>query len=218
MRICLGVHATEVVPSTVYFNHLVEFAGWAKRHELAFVGCEKVTVAKARNFIVKHALGLGCTHWMSVDTDHYFRPNALDLLVENADAAMVSGLICKRGFPFETVAFKRMPNGVKNNIILKPGMGVVEVDGCAMGCTLINLEWVQKLDKPWFYDSKDKRSDLTMCENLQALGGHILVDTRVEVGHRLVTPVVWPETADEARAQYVRHGVGQDESQLETYE
>ena len=204
MKIAIGIHGTENVTTQVYFNHIGAISSWAKSFDLTLIGIAKMKVAAARNSIVRRAFEQGCTHWLSLDTDHCVRDDLLPLLVENASAAMVSGLVCKRGFPFDIVAFK-IPSVLDTPlpIVLEPDTGVHVVDGCAMGCTLINLEKLRELPKPYFYDTPAKRSDLNLCYAFREKDESVLVDTRAWVGHETLPQVIWPKNLDKLRALYI---------------
>lgn len=216
MRVCIGVHSTEVVLTEIYLNHMAMAARWAKACEIVIIGTEKVKNAKARNVIAEEAIKQECTHWLALDTDHLVRENLLPLLLEHKDAAMVSGLICKRAFPFSIVGFKS-PKGQKRlvPIYLEPNTGVREVDGCAMGCTLINLKLLQELEKPWFFDLKTKRSDLNLCKAFREKGHPIYIDTRAIVGHVVNAPVIWPDQATSMRKLVLESGfIGEGNNEL----
>jgi hypothetical protein len=88
--------------------------------------------------------------------------------------------------------------------MLLPFSGLVSVDGCAFGCTLVNLEKLQKLPRPWFYDDRVGRSDLNLCRAFRAVGERLLIDTRAAVGHLGDPTIVWPDTADDARQEVLR--------------
>lgn len=202
MKIALGLHVAEAIWPEIYFNHLSCMSKMARKHDLVLCGTSRLKVASARNRIVDVAIKEGCSHILFIDSDHILPDDILDLLVESADAAMVSGLICKRKFPFEAVAFKFLPGGDFDEIIVKERKKIIEVDGCAMGCTLINLEHIQTLEKPYFYDAK-MRSDLNIAVNFKARGLKILIDTRISIGHLGDAPVITPENADSLRRQCV---------------
>jgi len=206
MRIAIGVHSTDTVNSTVYFNHIMMFSKWAKEFELAFVGLRRVKVERACNMTVDTARKLDCTHVLFIDDDHILMPNMLPLLAENADAAVVSGLICKRLFPYETVAFQTI-NDNFTLVQLKPNTGVREVEGGAFGCTLINLSRLTKLKDPLFVTNGEQRYDVNFFRNVHAAGERIVVDTRVSVGHIGDPPVVWPENATRLRTERINRGL-----------
>lgn len=201
MRIAIGVHSTDTICSTIYFNHIMTFTQWVKMYDMAFIGLRRVKVERACNQTVDAARRMDCTHVLFIDDDHVLKENMLPLLLENADATVVSGLICKRLFPYETVAFKTSPAGVYTLMQLEENTGVREMDGCAFGCTLVNLEKLRELPKPWFVTTEQQRYDVNFFRNVRAMGGKVLVDTRVSVGHISDPQVVWPETATMLRRE-----------------
>jgi GT2 family glycosyltransferase len=204
MRIGIGVHTTNTVDAAVYFNHVMTFAKWAKRYDLAFIGMRRVKIEKACNLTVTKLRRLGCTHVLFVDDDHILQDDMLEKLLATAErehAAMVSGLICKRLFPFETIGFARRGAERRlSEIPLPSGVGPVEVDACAFGCTLVDLERLQRLPMPWFETVPGRRFDVNFCNKLRDAGEHVFVDTNVSVGHVMDPTVVWPENATELRA------------------
>ena len=203
MKIGLGLHFQDTVHTTVYLNHLTAFCGWAKRYEIALAGVRRVKVAQARNLIVQELLKQGCTHWLSIDDDHIIPDNMLDLLVESADAGMVSGLVCKRGYPFELVAFKDVADIGLRPAYFLPDTGVHEVAVCAFGCTLINLKALEGVPTPWFVDTPEHRSDVNFCTKVRDAGLKILVDTRVSIGHMCNPQVITPQLATAWRKQII---------------
>lgn len=211
MKIAVGAHIGEAISPQIYFNHSSVIALWAKKYDLTMVGTWRQKVASARNTIVDAAIGQGCNNLLLIDSDHLLPDDLLDCLVENADAAVVSGLICKRYFPYETVAFKFTSDTEIHQCMVTARGKVIEVDVCAMGCTLINLDILKslyenkKLEKPFFYD-EHFRSDMNFCMNLRKAGQRILLDTRVDIGHLGDPPVIMPSNAQEARERYVRAG------------
>jgi hypothetical protein len=130
-------------------------------------------------------------------------------LVENADAAIVSGLICKRLFPYESIVYKCTPDGELQQCQINAVGKVLDVDACAFGCTLINIDFLVenyekgKIEKPFFFD-KSMRSDLNFCMSMRKLGGKVLLDTRVEVGHITEPSVVTFSNAQAMREDYLK--------------
>lgn len=200
-QIGICIHGTENVPTQVYFNHIEVIAGWNKAYPLGLFGLSRIKVAKARNMLTKLADEANCSHVLFLDTDHMIDSSMLPKLMENADAGMVSGLVCKRGYPYICVGFCRHPDGSGrlHQIVLEPNTGVHKVDGCAFGCTLINMDCLRKLPKPWFYDTVDRRSDLNLCDAMRKADFEVLLDTRVEVGHLGDVPIIWPGISESLR-------------------
>ena len=211
MKIAIGSHVGEAIAPLIYFNHISALTHWAKKYDLLMLGTWRQKVANARNTIMEQAIKNECTHVFFLDSDHLLADNLLDLLVDNADAAMISGLICKRYFPFETVAYRCTNDGEIQQCIISARNKVIEVDACAMGCTLINLDIVKrlmiegKLKKSPFYDAHF-RSDLNFCSDLRKANEKVLLDTRTSVGHLGDPPVITPENAQEQRESYVKAG------------
>lgn len=208
MKIALGIHVGEALLPPIYFNHLSVIASWAKKYDLLLLGTWRQKVANARNTIVDQAMKNACSHVFFMDSDHLFSDDLLDLLVENADAAMISGLICKRYYPYETVAFMNTSDGVIQQCIVDARDKIIEVDACAMGCTLINLDILsalfneKKIKKPFFYDDHF-RSDMNFCTSLRKCGQKVLIDTRTAIGHLGDPPVITPKNAQAHRENYV---------------
>lgn len=202
MKIALGIHLAEGVLPQVYLNHIGAVAQWSKKHDITLIGTYRAKVASARNSIVEKAIETKHSHVFFLDSDHIVSDDLLDLLVESADAAMVSGLICKRVFPFETVAFRFMENRELMLVIIKERDRVVPVDACAMGCTLINLEHLKKLQRPYFFDS-EFRSDINLCLAFRALDLSVCIDTRAEVGHLAEAVIIRPSQAQALRERVI---------------
>jgi len=198
MRIAIGTHLSEAVLPQVYFNHIGVIARWAKQYDLVMTGTHRTKVAAARNRIIDAALAERCDHVLFIDSDHLLPDNMLDCLTENAAAAMVSGLVCKRLFPYDTVAFKLLPDGQLQQIVVNARGKVIEVDGCAMGCTLINLDLIKQLERPYFRD-RFFRSDLGLCLAFRRKGMKVLLDTRVEIGHLSDPLIITPGNAERVR-------------------
>lgn len=206
MKLAVGMHVCESVLSPVYFNHLSVVYAWAKKHDFMFIGMQRMKVAAARERIMEEALQADCTHLFFMDADHILVDETLGLLLEHKEAAMVSGLICKRSYPFETVAFKFV-SGMNHGLVLaqlKANGKLYDVDACPFGCNLLNLTKIKKLDIPYFADGKF-RSDISMCLKIRdELQEKIYVDSRVVVGHLGDAPIVFPHTAQVMREEHVK--------------
>lgn len=208
MKIAIGAHVGEALPPPIYFNHISTIAHWAKKYDLMLLGTWRQKVAHARNTITEQSIKAGCSHVLFLDSDHLIPDDLLDHLVEHADDAMISGLICKRYFPYETVAYRFTVDGELQQCVVNVRDKVIEVDACAMGCTLINLDILKKLIKEGkmkqncFYDDHF-RSDLNFCIDLRKNGYKIFLDTRASIGHLGDPPVITPANAQSYRESYV---------------
>jgi len=183
MKIAVGVHSESTIDAEVYFNHISAIGYWAQKNDITFIGVSRVKVAAARKKITEIAIEASCDYILFLDTDHLISANMLELLLENKDAAMVSALVYRRLFPFTPIVFKLDKQGLLQDALINPNTGVYNVDGCAMGCTLINLALLQQLKKPYWED-KHFRSDLNLCTKFkEELNARICVDTRIMVDH-----------------------------------
>ena len=193
LRIGVGVHAHWVVDFDVYFNHSYIFQHWVQKYDIWMMGYKGLLAADARELMVGTAIEQGCSHLLVLDADHIIPEALLDLLLESKDEAMVSGLVCRRFYPFDQVAYGKIDRD-DSFIPIEVDMNgsVYEVGACAFGCTLINLEKIQKLEKPWFRDTCEKRkdgsyrnmrSDINLCDAFRAAGEKVWIDSRVLVLH-----------------------------------
>lgn len=209
-RIAICTHAFESVNFSVYYNHMYCLGSWSKEFDLALIGKKGLDAAVARNQMVDLAKERECTHMFFVDADHILPPEALPLLMENADEAMTSALVCKKGEGFPQVAWLVNGEGLGRKYLatnLPLDGQIYEVGACAFGCTLINMEKLLRLNKPYFRDTcegmpgeKDPtniRSDINLCNAFrEQLKEHIFVDTRVLIGHYGYSDVIYPQNAE----------------------
>jgi hypothetical protein len=201
----VATHAFRFIDFDNHFNHLYCVARWAHRYDLVFIGKKGLHAAKARNMIVDIAIEHNCTHLLFMDADHIFPMSTLDLLMENKDEAVVSGLVCKKGENFCQVAYGKLKDGKYLPLDLELNGQVIEVAVAPFGCNLVNLKEVQRLQKPYFRDTcvdidgsgtpTNLRSDVNFCDAIRAVGGRCWIDTRILVGHTWVEHAVYPQNA-----------------------
>ena len=213
MRIGIGIHGVSTVPTAIYFNHLARMGSWmkwavAEGHSLAMVAVDRTIVSRAREKIVKDLLELECDYWLSLDTDHVVPVELLpELFKLFPGPAMASGLINKRVYPFEPVVYGLVDagNGEKMfmGLQIDHHTGVHEVDGCAFGCTLIDLKKTEALPTPRFRDTSKGRSDLNLCKAFREKGERVLVNSDIMVGHLAQPYPVTPDTVEERRARVI---------------
>ena len=203
-RVAICIHALNHVDFDVYFNHIYSISHWVQQYDICFATCYGADTATARNQIFDRVLELDAPYAFLMDADHLFPVEALPLLMENKDEAITSGLVCKKGQGFQQVAW-----GFKDGMWIEaelPLLGdTIEVAACAFGCTLINIEHLRRLKKPWFRDEcipnchghlANQRSDIGLCIAFRDIGQRVFVDTRVLVGHRGIPRTVYPQNAE----------------------
>jgi 2-polyprenyl-3-methyl-5-hydroxy-6-metoxy-1,4-benzoquinol methylase len=223
------VHSNGPIEPMVYFNHMGCLMKWSKRFTIVFLGIDRYRVADARNILVDTALSLGCTHILSVDSDHIIPDHMLECLSKNEEASVVSGFITKRKPPYDQVGFVEVENEYCPVDLDCDGRSYL-VTVAAMGCTLIDTEVFKKLKKPYFHDSTEqrkngefynKRSDINFFEALRDAGFTAIIDTRVLVGH-LGDPVIMfpnaiPNTTELNRRSGIRNELDSLKYQKEVY-
>lgn len=202
MRIAICTHVFDNVDYDVYFNHMHCVSKWAKEYELVFVGKKGLGAAQARNAIIERCFKQECSHAFFLDGDHFVHVDSLPYLLETKDAAMVSGVICKKGEDFQQVAWEIHEVEGKDQYfqVTLPLDGLIyQVSVCAFGCTLVNLSMLKKLKKPYFRDTCvdgiNIRSDVNLCCAFRDIGEKVWVDTRVLVGHRGKSRIIYPQNA-----------------------
>lgn len=205
----IATHAHSVIDFDMHFNHSVMLERWGAKHDISMLGYKGLMAADARELSCNVAIEQGCTHIFFLDADHIIPEETMDYLLESKDEAIVSGLICRRFYPFEQVVWgkiDRTDTYVAAN--LKLDGNIYEVGVCAFGCTLINLEKLKELEKPWFRDTckrndegnlRNVRSDINICNLFRANGEKVWIDTRILVGHAGVNLIVYPQNADDLK-------------------
>lgn len=206
--IAICTHVFNEVDFDVYFNHIWCISQWALDYELVFVGKKGLNAANARNAMIERCYEKKCTHALFLDGDHFVPVETLSYLMGTSDQAMVSGLVCKKGERFQQVCWliKEERGNKRYHQLTLPLDGLVhEVSVCPFGCTLINLSMLKKLKKPYFRDTCDNlddegvpvnvRSDVNLCTMFKDIGESVWVDTRVLVGHKGVSSIVYPQSA-----------------------
>jgi len=206
--IAICTHVFNHVDFDVYFNHMYCIANWAKKYDLVFAGKSGVQAATARNLIIERCFEHKCTHAFFIDGDSLIPADALDFLLETGDQAVVSGLVCKRGETYQQVCWQVKEVKGKNQyyaLTLPLDGKTYEVSVGPFGCTLINLEKLRKLKKPYFRDTcepdndgklQNIRSDVNLALAFRDIGEKSWVDTRVLVGHLGVPSIVYPQSSE----------------------
>ena len=206
-RVAFCTHVFNSVPFEIYFNHMHCAAEWARTYDLVFMGRKGLSAATARNQLSEMAIENNCSHLLIVDGDHLIPKQLLDHLWDTRDEAMVSGVICKRGNSYEQVCYQRNEEGLYTQVDLPLDGRCYQVAVCAFGATLINLEKLQKLKKPFFRDTFESaaknsepynfRSDVNLCKAFYEIGEKCFIDTRVLVGHYGCDNIVYPQNAQQ---------------------
>lgn len=156
-------------------------------------------VGDARNRIIARAKSKKTQYVFFIDDDVLFPGNAFATLYKtmiSTNAAIVSGLYYTKGFPSWPLVFRGYSNASFRG--WRKG-DIVEVTGCGMGLTLIDMRIFEnpEITEPYFYTTRDsilsedgtwvKQSgteDLYFLAKVIKAGYRVLVDTNVFAMHR----------------------------------
>jgi hypothetical protein len=201
-RIALCIHLYNNIDSTIYFNHMSCIRKWSKDYDVVILGRRGMQTAPAREIIVEEALAQKCDFAFFLDGDHMMPLKTFELLLEGSDDyAMCSGLVNMKCGDYRPVYWLKNNEGEG---YITPKLSLdgrrYEVDLCAFGCTMVNLNKIQKLEKDYFRDiyiseGRHRRSDINLCMAFREIGEKIYVDTRVLVGHMRLPSFVYPQSA-----------------------
>jgi GT2 family glycosyltransferase len=174
----------------------------AATHEHAAVISEsELSIAEARNVLVKTFLSTGREWLYMTDTDTIFRPDVISRLLRNADQdhLVISALLYANGHPpfpimYERIADMSLDYAVFQVIQKWEPKTLVRVDAVGAGCLLVHRDVFLEIEKKfprrasiWFeYSSMGSvviGEDFTFCMRAADAGFGIYVDTAVRVGH-----------------------------------
>lgn len=120
-----------------------------------------------RNKLIQQALDIGSDYVLWLDSDMMF-PSTTLLRLLNHNQNIVGCNYLKRTNPQTTVAYKKL-NDWDSWIPMRPQDNLIEVEGVGMGCILMNTLIFQKLKKPYFKFTYDKKENLWHGEDFQLL-------------------------------------------------
>lgn len=168
---------------------------------VAHVRTSAGSLAKGRNQLVDGFLSSGHDWLLMVDTDHGFRSNLLEILLEQADpqtVPVVSGLNVgigldvrdgMGGYKIEPriVAFQYDGQGYVRALDY-PRNTLWRVDGVGTGCLLVHRSVYERIGGDWFTERPDGRGkllgeDLSFCLRLREAGIPVHIDTRAKLSH-----------------------------------
>jgi predicted SAM-dependent methyltransferase len=157
----------------------------------------KAPIAEARNYFAEQAIAHGARYLFFLDEDVTPPGNTLRQLIYQAEThpegMIFGGIYCHKSPPAMPMIFRGM--GAGPYLDWKAGE-FFEVDGIAMGCTLIKTEVFQHLPKPWFktvddlspyWDGVAKAEvwteDLYLSDLVKKAGFKIYADSSILCGH-----------------------------------
>lgn len=147
-----------------------------------------LSVADARNFIVKKAIDEGYDYIFFIDDDTLIPRNALVKLI-HLKADIAGGFYYRKYYPLESVGMHFDKDGNPSPIEdYKIGDIIHDTLVLPSGCTLIKTEVFKKMEFPWYRTIKRANQpalteDTYFCEKARMLGYDIITDTGIQCLH-----------------------------------
>lgn len=166
-------------------------------HNMTEIAADGMEIGEARTLVCQRAIELGLRYLFFLDWDVLPPPAAVHRLVMRAENApevdVFAGVYCVKMEPACPLIYKAWGDGVYWD--WTPG-DVLDVVGCGMGCTVIRLDCLKRLENteanPWFKTERVTQDgtafhmteDLWFCRRLtEEAGGKIRVDTGILCAH-----------------------------------
>ena len=211
MRTFILVNTLQAVNSFVYANH-IDFACYnAKRYpdDLFFWNTpHRQTIDKSRNEAAIQALHLECDYLMFIDDDVMVPKNTFELL-KNTDKDIIAALVYLRGYPFHTMAFKRLYEDEKADNQLRltyyddweqniDSRGLVKVAAVGFSCCLVKCDVLKAMEPPYFITGPHNTEDVYFCLKTRELDPlpEIYLNPNIKCGHLLNPEPIEYETRD----------------------
>lgn len=169
--------------------HRVDFT-WASKN---------VRVDALRDGVLYEALAGDYSHVLFLDADMVWPADVIDRMLAHHARGMTGGIYFLKHWPHSPVAMKTpVWNATKLAYDYTyddeaVGAGAIRrVDLIGMGCTLIPMEAVRRLERPWFEYANDANGypmiseDVPFCQKLSALGCPIWIDPTIACGHMAI--------------------------------
>lgn len=209
MKLAIVVPTAEFSRQAEWFDH---FNQLDKPTGTVLAQAHGQSPARNRNHLIELCLQNDCTHIFFVDDDVVLPKNTLNLLLENADKDIVTGLYLKRNFPHHPIIFDvSLAGGECGYHFLKDGEnGLIPIVNCGLGCCLIRRE-VFDIMQPDCPPSGKKNpptwirlgecevdhwcDDIGFFNRARTYGFKLWCDLRVQCGH-FASVIVRPEYKD----------------------
>lgn len=150
-----------------------------------------------RNAIVEDALALGCSHLLMPDLDQTYPHDLIPRLLAHR-LPVVGAMVHRRYPPFDPLVFKHDGNG---HVAIEEWENgeLIEVSRTGTGCLLFDMKIFRELPRPWFRfrnleDGSTVGEDFGLCDDLNAAGYKVHVDSSIKCGHLStleVTEATW---------------------------
>lgn len=214
-KIYLGINALSTVNSQVATGWIdlgVQLGMLSNKYHLIRHLNPRTSIDRMRNECAQNSLTFECDYLWFVDDDMILSDHTLESLID-ADRDIVMARTYIRGYPFESMSFKKENERTVNGEDLfdltnhtdedLEGQGVVDCHAVGFACALIKVSLLKEMQPPYFITRPNSTEDIYFClRALQEKGASIAVDCRVPTGHMLMPEFVNPRNAEALRRYY----------------
>lgn len=199
---------------SLFLKHLAQPMNYNMGFEIEWGG---VLPAENREIITNRVIKDGAKYLIFFDDDTLMPRDTLLQFMRGfetlPDAAIISGLCCKKSKYLEPEVFK-FPNEGRYWKFKKESVEEVWVTGA--GCIAINLEYVKQMKSPYWIDEiiEDENSaikygqDINFCRKVrEETKGKVYLDTHIVCGHLDIKTgfIYWPEFIEQKDESKYNH-------------
>ena len=205
MKTLIAINNLTTIDQLAYANHIQFFYRLGKEFPadyFALCNPRRMSIDKMRNFSARAAIDHGFDYLMFVDDDVLLPFNAFKRL-QMADKDIIAGITCIRGYPYHPMVFNFMgpllggPNTchyMDDYLERADSNGIVECDAIGFSCCLIKVDFLKKIEPPFFITGEHHTEDIYFCARAkkEVAGTKIFADALVRTAHILGSEVVEP--------------------------
>jgi len=147
-----------------------------------------MNISALRNDLVVQAIVDECDYLIMMDTDQIYPQDTVTKLLSH-QKDIVGARVHRRYPPFDAIMYEGTLHHYRHIDDEKCYSGdLVEVDATGCGCLCIDMRVFEKIDRPWFLETKGEDGktigeDIYFCNKAKEQGISIHVDTSIDIGH-----------------------------------
>jgi GT2 family glycosyltransferase len=168
-KVVVCINSLVATRHQAYSNHIQFFFRLGRNYpnvDFILFNPDRMSIDRARNSAAELALEQEADYLLFLDDDVIIPMDSLGKLIE-ADADIVAGDVCIRGYPFDHMlfywtknkeglkAYSKLPSNVPNNLL--------DVGAVGFSLCLIKTSLIQKLSKPYFITGVNNTEDIYFC-------------------------------------------------------
>lgn len=204
MKIFIGVNVLTDVSCLIYSNHMQFWYRLGKHFpndSFIFYTPARASIDRMRNESARLALENECDYLMFIDDDVLVPFDSLKKMIA-AGKDVICGHTVIRGYPYNTMAFKLLPNeGLTYYNDYKDNLDenhLVKCGAVGFSCVLIKVDVLKRMRPPFFVTGAGHTEDVWFCMEARRQLGEISIymDPSIETGHILGPQIVTPRNKD----------------------